>query len=163
MYNVNCGIPKTLARLLISHMADLESVGEDASFALRDIVDTPVSPELLPLDKNGTLGQITEEIVGPYEVNDFFMYYMLKYGFLPEKILYLANQAFGERYTKTALVTYLKNLYKRFFTQQYKRSSSPDGPKAIEVGLSQRGDWHMPSDASFNLWIKEIETIEDRL
>ena len=161
MYSVNCGVPKTLVRLLVKWIADNSILGEEIAPTLYDIVATPVSPELLPADESGSSNQITEEIIGPYEVNDFFMYYILNYGFSPNKIIYLAQQAFGEKYTQKQFIIMLKNFYKRFFTQQYKRSCAPDGPKAVEIGLSPRGDWRMPSDASYNVWVKALEVMEN--
>ena len=160
MYSVNCGVPKTLVRLLVKWVGDTAVLGEEIAPTLYDIVATPVSPELLPAGDDGKTKQITEEIIGPYEVNDFFMYYILNFGFSPEKIIYLALQAFGEQYTKKQFIIMLKNFYKRFFTQQYKRSCAPDGPKAVEIGLSPRGDWRMPSDASYNVWVKALEVME---
>jgi len=161
MYSVNCGVPKTLVRIMVKWVADNAVLGEEIAPTLYDITATPVSPELLPADEKGVSNQITEEIIGPYEVNDFFMYYILDYGFAPDKIIYLARQAFGDKYTKKQFIIMLKNFYKRFFTQQYKRSCAPDGPKAVEIGLSPRGDWRMPSDASYNIWVKALEAMEE--
>ena len=163
MYSVNCGVPKTLVRILVKWVADTAVLGAEIAPTLYDIVTTPVSPELLPADEKGKSNQITEEIIGPYEVNDFFMYYILNFGFSPDKIIYLALQAFGDKYTKKQFIIMLKNFYKRFFTQQYKRSCAPDGPKAVEIGLSPRGDWRMPSDASYNIWVKALEVMENEL
>ena len=163
MYSVNCGVPKTLVRILVKWVADTAVLGAEIAPTLYDIVATPVSPELLPADEKGKSNQITEEIIGPYEVNDFFMYYILNFGFSPDKIIYLALQAFGDKYTKKQFIIMLKNFYKRFFTQQYKRSCAPDGPKAVEIGLSPRGDWRMPSDASYNIWVKALEVMENEL
>ncbi len=160
MYNVNCGIPKTLVRIIVTWLSSSEYFSGNTSKILLDIVDTPVSPELLPPSENGNPVQITEEIMGPYEINDFFLYYMLNYGFCPKKILFLAERAFGDKYSKLQYLSMLKNFYVRFFTQQFKRSCSPDGPKAVEIGLSPRGDWRMPSDASYSLWIQQLEDIK---
>ena len=127
---------------------------------LVDILDTPVSPELLPPKKNGTISQKTEDIVGPYELHDFFMYYMLRYGFSPSKVFRIACLSFADTYPKEVIMKWLKIFYRRFFNQQFKRSCLPDGPKVGTVTLSPRGDWRMPSDASVNMWLKELESID---
>ncbi len=158
MYAVNSSIPKTLVRWLVNYEAEI-SDGE-LKKVLFDILDTPVSPELLPPDKNGTISQKTEDIVGPYELHDFFMYYMLRYGFSPSKIFRIACLAFAETYPKEVIMKWLKTFYRRFFTQQFKRSCLPDGPKVGTVTMSPRGDWRMPSDASANIWLKELDNIE---
>lgn len=166
MYGVNSSIPKTLVRHLVSWFADeaFEKGNKNLSDVLNDILATPVSPELLP-PSEGKISQKTEEIVGPYELHDFFLYYVLRWGFSPRKIYFLAQKAFlGKEdkatktiYTKEIILKWLKNFYKRFFSQQFKRSCMPDGAKVGTVNLSPRGDWRMPSDASAQIWIKEIE------
>lgn len=157
MYGVNAGITKTQIRRVVTYLAD--TVGGSVGKVLRDIVDTPVSPELLP-PENGVIAQKTEEIVGAYELHDFFIYYMLRYGFSPEKIYRIALRAFDGLYEKAEILRCMKTLYRRFFAQQYKRSCLPDGPKIGEVSLSPRGDWHMPSDAVGTLWLKEIDKLD---
>ncbi len=159
MYGVNCSVPKTLVRHLVQYYAS--TCKEDASLygILRDILDTPVSPELLP-PKDGEISQKTEEIVGPYELHDFFLYYMMRFGFSPAKIYRLAKQAFEGMYDGTVILTWLKKFYWRFFSQQFKRSCVPDGPKVGSVALSPRGDLRMPSDASVRLWMEELEALE---
>ncbi len=156
MYAVNASIPKTLVRHLVAWEAQRRGgpIGE----VLRDILDTPVSPELLP-PKDGEIAQKTEDLVGPYELHDFFLYYAVRWGFPPRKVLRLAACAFGGRYDREALLKWLKNFYRRFFSQQFKRSCLPDGPKVGSVGLSPRGDWRMPSDASAKLWLDELEEL----
>lgn len=154
MYGVNSGIPKTLIRYLIDYEAKhLENNAVEE--VLQDILETPVSPELLPSDGK-KMNQKTEEIVGPYELHDFFLYYVLRWGFSPKKVLRLALHAFGNQYPKEDVLRYLKLFYRRFFTQQFKRSCLPDGPKIGSVSLSPRGDWKMPSDALANLWLEEL-------
>ena len=160
MYAVNSSIPKTLVRWLVNYEADI-SDGELQS-VLRDVLDTPVSPELLPPENDGTISQKTEDIVGPYELHDFFMYYMLRFGFSPSKIFRIACRAFAGQYTKAVILRWLKTFYRRFFSQQFKRSCLPDGPKVGTVTLSPRGDWRMPSDASASVWLSEIEKLNDR-
>jgi NAD+ synthase (glutamine-hydrolysing) len=124
---------------------------------LRDILDTPVSPELLPADKNGNIAQKTEDLVGPYEIHDFYIFYMLRYGFAPDKLYRMAKVAFDGKYDDETLMKWLKNLIRRFFAQQFKRSCLPDGPKIGTVGVSPRGDLCMPSDASGAEWMKYTE------
>ncbi len=153
MYGVNSGVPKTLVRHLVKWVAETQA-DQKTSLILNDILDTPVSPELLP-SQNGVISQCTEEIVGPYELHDFFLYYTIRFGFTPEKIQYLAKQAFGEKYSSEIISKWMKTFYKRFFSQQFKRSCLPDGPKVGSINLSPRGDWRMPSDASDALWIME--------
>jgi NAD+ synthase (glutamine-hydrolysing) len=153
MYAVNSGIPKTLVRHLVKWVTETQ-VGEETARILKDILETPVSPELLP-SKDGTISQCTEEIVGPYELHDFFLYYTTRFGFSPEKIHYLARQAFHGKYASEAITKWMKTFFHRFFSQQFKRSCIPDGPKVGSVNLSPRGDWRMPSDASDTLWIIE--------
>ncbi|MCM0646931.1 NAD(+) synthase [Clostridium swellfunianum] len=152
MYSVNCSIPKTLVRYLVRYAATKE-VDEEISAILLDILDTPVSPELLPKDKNGEISQKTEDIVGPYELHDFFLYYFIRQGASPEKILFLAKHAFKEDYDSETIEKWFDKFTRRFFTQQFKRSALPDGPKVGTVSLSPRGDWRMPSDASYNSFI----------
>ena len=150
-YGVNASVPKTLVRHLVAYYAD-SCKGTVLSDVLYDVLDTPVSPELLP-PENGKIAQKTEDLVGPYELHDFFMYYVLRYGFLPEKILRLAKAAFGNRYSYLELRKWLQNFYRRFFTQQFKRSCLPDGPKVFDLSVSPRGALCMPSDASFRIWL----------
>ena len=152
MYGVNAGVPKTLIRYLVSYIA-----GEMATEVLLDIVDTPISPELIPADEHGNIKQKTEDLVGPYELHDFFIYYFLRFGFSPKKILMLANHAFKGKYDEAVIRKWLQTFCRRFFTQQFKRSCLPDGPKVGSVSLSPRGDWRMPSDASSDLWLKELQ------
>lgn len=158
MYGVNCSIPKTLIKYLIRYYADTSDTNLKA--ILEDILDTPVSPELLPPDEKGNIAQITEDVVGPYELHDFFLYNMMRLGFEPEKIYYLANIAYKNKYDKDTIYKWLRNFYWRFFSQQFKRSCIPDGPKVGSVSLSPRGDWRMPSDASVNIWLKRLDEIE---
>ena len=152
MYNVNCSVPKTLVRKLTEWFAAHQTNSEVAA-ALKDIVDTPVSPELLPADENGDIAQKTENIVGPYELHDFFIYHFVVNGFTPNKILLLAGIAFKGSYTEDEITHWLKVFLRRFFSQQYKRSAVPDGPKVTAVSLSPRGSWAMPSDAHASEWL----------
>ena len=154
MYGVNAGVPKTLIRYLVNYVA-----GEMATETLLDIVDTPISPELIPADEQGRIKQKTEDLVGPYELHDFFIYYFLRYGFGPAKIYIMAQKAFKDAYDDETIKKWLKTFCRRFFTQQFKRSCLPDGPKVGSVSLSPRGDWRMPSDASSALWISECEKL----
>lgn len=153
MYAVNAGVPKTLVKTLVSWVADGHT-DASAKTLLDDIVDTPVSPELLPVSEDGTLAQITENVVGPYILHDFFLYYILRFGFSPSKIYFLAQYAFEGKYTNDEILKYLRLFLRRFFSQQFKRSCLPDGPKVGSVNLSPRGDWRMPSDASVELWLR---------
>lgn len=162
MYGVNCGVPKTLVRWMISALIDY-NVFPDSTEVLKDIIDTPISPELLPPDENGNIQQETEEIIGPYALHDFFLYYLLRFGFSPSKIFFLASEAFREDFDKETILKWLQVFYKRFFTQQFKRSCLPDGVKIGSVCLSPRGDWRMPSDASYKLWLDEIKAIPNKL
>lgn len=155
MYNVNCSVPKTLVRELVLHCASTES-NETVAAALRDVADTPVSPELLPAEE-GRIAQLTEDIVGPYELHDFFIFNMLRHGFSPAKTEFLAHQAFGTKYAPEVVRHWLKVFLKRFFSQQYKRSAVPDGPKTGCLSLSPRADWRMPSDASVREWSENLE------
>ena len=154
MYGVNAGIPKTLIRYLVTYVS-----GEMATETLLDIVDTPISPELIPADENGNIKQKTEDLVGPYELHDFFIYYFLRYGFRPKKIFLMAQKAFADTYDDEIIKKWLTTFCRRFFNQQFKRSCLPDGPKVGSVSLSPRGDWRMPSDASSALWLKECESL----
>lgn len=154
MYGVNASVPKTLVRHIV-HYAALEA-DKELSALLMDILDTPVSPELLPVGKDGACSQKTEDLVGPYELHDFFLYHMLRFGFSPLKIYRLANYAFAGAYPEEVILKWLKVFIKRFFSQQFKRSCMPDGPKVGSVSLSPRGDWRMPSDASAKLWMDEL-------
>lgn len=147
MYGVNAGIPKTLVRYMVRYAAE-NLFGEDTRRTLLDIIDTPVSPELLPTDKQGNIAQITEDKVGPYELHDFFIYYFLHYGFTREKIAYMASHAFADVYDEETIRKWLNIFMQRFFRQQFKRSCLPDGPKVVAVSLSPRGDWRMPSDVN---------------
>lgn len=159
MYNVNGGVPKTVLKDLVKWAADSNILGQAVSPVLLDIADTPISPELLPPADTGETKQVTEDILGPYEINDFFLYYVMKYGFSPAKIAALAENAFGKQHSKKEYLEMLKNFYRRFFTQQYKRSCMPDGPKAVEISLSPRAGFKMPSDASYQIWTKEIDAL----
>ena len=158
MYGVNVGVPKTLVKYLVNHYASTTS-DPKLREALLDIIDTPISPELTPADEKGNIQQKTEELVGPYELHDFFLYYMLRYGFSPRRVYLLARKAFEGRYDDATIKHWMKNFYRRFFNQQFKRSCLPDGPKVGSVCLSPRGDWRMPSDASSALWLKEVEAL----
>lgn len=161
MYGVNAGVPKTLIRYLVRYVAQ-----DMATETLLDIIDTPISPELIPADENGNIKQKTEDLVGPYELHDFFIYYFLRYGFSPKKIFLMAKRAFCTAtadqpalYDEETIKKWLTTFCRRFFNQQFKRSCLPDGPKVGSVSLSPRGDWRMPSDASSALWLKECETL----
>ena len=160
MYAVNASVPKTLVRHLVRYYAD---TCEDAKLSeiLLDILDTPVSPELLP-PKDGVISQKTEDLVGPYELHDFFLYYMLRWTFPPKKIFRLAQNAFAGEYDDETILKWLKTFYRSFFMQQFKRSCLPDGPKVGSVAVSPRGDLRMPSDACAKLWLKQIEELEAR-
>lgn len=160
MYGVNSGVPKTLVRHLVSYFADdaADNGNDELGAVLRDILDTPVSPELLP-PKDGKISQRTEDIVGPYELHDFFLYYMLRFGFPPSKIFRMACLAHDGTYDRETILKWLKVFYRRFFSQQFKRSCLPDGPKVGTVAVSPRGDLRMPSDASAALWLEEVEAI----
>lgn len=159
MYGVNAGVPKTLVRHIVRYAA--ESTPDDTlRNVLLDILDTPVSPELLPAAKDGSFSQQTEKLVGPYELHDFYLYYVLRFGFAPSKIYRLAKRAFHDRYDDGTLLYWLRNFYRRFFAQQFKRSCLPDGPKVGSVTLSPRADWRMPSDACNALWLKELDELD---
>ena len=157
MYAVNCSVPKTLVRYIVRYEADSsEPVLRDI---LLDILDTPVSPELLPADENGQIAQKTEDLVGPYELHDFFLYHTLRFGSRPRKLFRMASYAYGGKYSRETILHWLKTFCRRFFQQQFKRSCIPDGPKVGSVTLSPRGDWRMPSDASSRLWLEEAEKL----
>lgn len=157
MYGVNSGIPKTMLRSLVGYYAEQCCKGmEDAAIVLRDVLDTPVSPELLP-PKDGKISQCTEELVGPYELHDFFLYYVLRWGYWPKKIFRMAKSAFEGVYSEEEILKWEKKFYWRFISQQFKRSCMPDGPKIGSVGLSPRGDLRMPSDATAKIWAKELD------
>ncbi len=152
MYNVNASIPKTLVRYLVNHIATSE-VNPDVKYVLNDILNTPISPELLPKDESGENKQKTEDSIGSYELHDFFIFYFVRYGFSPEKIIFLANECFKDKYDAEYINKVFSIFIKRFFTQQFKRSSQPDGPKVGSISLSQRGDWRMASDADYSAWL----------
>ena len=160
MYGVNAGVPKTLVRHIVRYVAD--TCGDEAlQKVLLDILDTPVSPELLPAAADGTIAQQTEQLVGPYELHDFYLYYVLRLGFGPAKIYHIAKAAFAGRYEPKVLLYWLRSFYRRFFAQQFKRSCLPDGPKVGSVTLSPRGDWRMPSDACNALWLAEVDGLSE--
>ena len=158
MYAVNASVPKTLVRYLVAYEAG--HTEETLSAVLKDILDTPVSPELLPPDEAGNIAQKTEDLVGPYELHDFFLYYVLRFGFLPSKIFRMAKHAFAGKYSDEIILKWQKKFYWRFFSQHFKRSCLPDGPKVGSVTLSPRGDFRMPSDACANIWLRELEKMQ---
>lgn len=158
MYGVNSSVPKTLVRHLIDYVAHYESEPMVQEI-LFDVLDTPVSPELLPPNEKGEIAQKTEDLVGPYELHDFFIYYVLRFGYKPSKIYFLAQQAFKDSYSSETILKWLRTFYKRFFMHQFKRSSMPDGPKVGSVCLSPRGDFRMPSDTYVDLWLKELNNL----
>ncbi len=147
-----------MIRYLVTWVAN-HKVSGDSAATLHDILDTPVSPELLPMDENDEIVQKTEDIIGPYELHDFFLYYMVRYGFRPAKIFYLAQHAFEGKYADEVIRKWLKTFIRRFFSQQFKRSCLPDGPKVGSINLSPRGDWRMPSDAVAAMWLQDIERL----
>lgn len=155
MYGINAGIPKTLVIHLTRWFAE-RSTNEDEKRALLDIIDTPISPELLPANTDGSIDQKTEDLVGPYELHDFFLYYTLRYGFRPRRILLLAENAFKDEYKRETIIKWERTFFRRFFAQQFKRSCLPDGPKVGSVCLSPRGDWRMPSDAVAEEWLNDL-------
>jgi len=165
MYNVNVSIPKTLVRSLVSWFAtshnDGSKTGKAIAKTLLDIVDTPISPELTPADSQGRIQQVTEDLIGPYELHDFFLYNMLRHGFAPRKLYYIARQAFAGDYKASEIKHWLTVFSRRFFNNQFKRSCLPDGPKVGNISLSPRGDWRMPSDASSALWLRQCESLPD--
>lgn len=158
MYGVNASVPKTLVKHLVTNIAR-DTDDEELRAVLMDIVDTPISPELIPADEEDNITQKTEDLVGPYELHDFFLYNVLRYGYSPAKIFMLASEAFGAGYPKEVIKHWLRNFYRRFFAQQFKRSCMPDGPKTGSVCLSPRGDWRMPSDAVSKMWLEEVDEI----
>ncbi|MDE6628580.1 MAG: NAD(+) synthase [Muribaculaceae bacterium] len=181
MYGVNASVPKTLVRFLVRHFA-AKTDSEQVRASLTDIIDTPISPELIPADEKGEIAQKTEDLVGPYELHDFFLYYMLRYGFAPDRVFSLALQAFCEpgrsanlaqapecaeadrampvgEYDRATVLKWLRTFYRRFFSQQFKRSCLPDGPKVGSVCLSPRGDWRMPSDAAAAAWLRAVDML----
>lgn len=157
MYGVNASVPKTLVRFLVNY--EMTNSNNELARVLGDILDTPVSPELLPVNEDGEMTQKTEDLVGPYELHDFFLYYMVKNGFSPSKIYRLAKKVFQSEYSDETIKHWLKTFVRRFFIQQFKRSCIPDGPKIGSVSLSPRGDWRMPTDASSQIWLNEIENL----
>ena len=157
MYGVNASVPKTLVKYLVEWHATESS--EKVGILLRDIIDTPISPELIPANPDGTIEQKTEDLVGPYDLHDFFLYNTLRYGASPSKIYFLASIAFAERFSSEVILKWLRTFYRRFFNQQFKRSAMPDGPKVGSVCLSPRGDWRMPSDAVSAMWLKEVDAL----
>jgi NAD+ synthase (glutamine-hydrolysing) len=157
MYGVNASIPKTLVKHLVNYVAHSEEMDEASRITLEDIIDTPISPELIPADENGEIKQKTEDLVGPYELHDFFLYHVLRFGFRPAKIYFMANRAFKNEYTSDVIKKWLTVFYRRFFAQQFKRSCLPDGPKVGSCTLSPRGDWRMPSDAVATAWLEECK------
>lgn len=164
MYSVNGGVPKTLVRELTAYCAasEMEKGNDKLAEALYDILGTPVSPELLPADESGRIAQKTEDLVGPYELHDFFLYYLLRYGFTPAKLFRMARYALGETYDDATILKWLETFHRRFFTQQFKRSCLPDGPAVFEIGVSPRGGWAMPSDAVSTLWMTEIQELKEQ-
>ena len=157
MYAVNADVPKTMVRSLVRYEAERLT---DSAAVLLDILDTPVSPELLPADARGNIAQKTEDLVGPYELHDFFLYYLVRYGDTPAKIMRMAKVAFDGDYDDATILRWLRIFHRRFFNQQFKRSCMPDGPRVLDISLSPRGDWHMPSDATSALWLRQIEALE---
>ena len=156
MYGVNASVPKTLVQHLVRWVA-MTNGDEAIKATLLDIVDTPISPELIPADAEGNIQQKTEDLVGPYELHDFFLYNMIRNGYHPRKIFILARRAFKETYTDEVIKKWLTTFYRRFFAQQFKRSCLPDGPKVGSIALSPRGDWRMPSDACAEAWLAECK------
>lgn len=157
MYAVNASVPKTMVRHLVDYETHL--VSDDIGAIIKDILNTPVSPELLPPDENGEISQVTEDVVGPYELHDFFLYYFVRYGFSPEKIFYMALRTFERDYDRYTIKKWMQKFFVRFFTQQFKRSCMPDGPKVGSVSLSPRGDFKMPSDVQVRLWLQRINEL----
>jgi NAD+ synthase (glutamine-hydrolysing) len=161
MYHVNVGVPKTLVRYIIEWCAE-EEFSSGIAAVLRDISAMPISPELLPVDAHGNVQQVTEDILGPYELHDYFLYHMVRYGERPAKILHMAELAFNKTYDRATILQWLEVFVTRFFSQQFKRSAMPDGPKVGSVALSPRGDWRMPSDASVAMWLAEIKRLKNQ-
>ena len=160
MYGVNASIPKTLVKWMIASVIEC-NIFPESTEVLKDIIDTPISPELLPPDEHGNIVQKTEDSVGPYELHDFFLYYVMRFGYSPKKIFHLAKRAFAGIYDVATILKWMKMFYRRFFAQQFKRSCMPDGVKVGSVCLSPRGDWRMPSDASVQIWMRQLEEIVD--
>ncbi|MBR3480489.1 MAG: NAD(+) synthase [Prevotella sp.] len=158
MYGVNASVPKTLVQHLIRFIS--QETSSPFTSLLLDVIDTPISPELTPADADGNIQQKTEDLVGPYELHDFFLYYLLRWGFRPQKVFILAQSAFQDKYDDDTIRKWLQTFCRRFFSQQFKRSCMPDGPKVGSVSLSPRGDWRMPSDAMSTLWMKDLENIK---
>lgn len=158
MYGVNAGVPKTLIRYVVRHVADTAH-DEETRTTLADILDTPISPELLPADPNGNINQKTEDLVGPYELHDFFLFHLLRHGFGPGRLLFMATRAFDGVYPRPVIKKWLGTFLRRFFAQQFKRSCMPDGPKVGLVSLSPRGNWRMPSDATADMWLNALEDL----
>ena len=159
MYAVNSSIPKTLVKHLVNWVAE-NGMDEKSRLTLLDIVDTPISPELIPANENGEIKQKTEDLVGPYELHDFFLYYFMRFGFRPAKIFMLAARSFEGVYDGETIKKWLYIFVRRFFNQQFKRSCLPDGPKVGTISISTRGDWRMPSDATSTAWLQEVDMIE---
>ena len=157
MYSINAGVPKTLIRSIVEWFASHSEPKLAAT--LRDVVATPISPELTPADNEGAIKQKTEDLVGPYELHDFFLFYFIRFGFSPRRIYYLALNAFRGVYDRDVILHWLKTFFRRFFSQQFKRQALPDGPKVGSVGLSSRGDWRMPSDASAAMWLRQLDEL----
>ena len=160
MYAVNSGVPKTTVQLLVKHIAETSSMGKEITEILLDVLDTPISPELLPSESD-EIEQCTEQSVGPYELHDFFIYHFLYNEFSPEKIFFLAQVAFEGKYSKKEIKSVMRIFFKRFFAQQYKRNCLPDGPKVGCISLSPRGEWHMPSDAVGSMWLAEVDRLPE--
>ena len=159
MYSVNAGLPKTGVQLVVAYLGRSERFGHELREVLRSIVETPISPELKPVDASGAIQQKTEDVVGPYELHDFFLYNFLGFGYEPSKIYYLACLAFKDKYDEESIYRWLRTFYYRFFTQQYKRTCMPDGPKVSRVSLSPRGDWRVPSDVAPTAWLRELDSL----
>lgn len=159
MYGINSGLPKTSIQHIIRYLIDTQHFGEELSDTLRAILDTPISPELTPTTESGDIAQQTEDLVGPYELHDFFIYNFLAYSYTPSKIHYLASVAFAGKYSPDVIKRWMREFYRRFFSQQFKRNSMPDGPKVSRISLSPRGDWRMPSDAVAKAWLEEIDRL----
>ena len=159
MYAVNAGLPKTGVQLVVAYLGRSERFGHELREVLRSIVETPISPELKPVDASGAIQQKTEDVVGPYELHDFFLYNFLGFGYEPSKIYYLACLAFKDKYDEESIYRWLRTFYYRFFTQQYKRTCMPDGPKVSRVSLSPRGDWRVPSDVAPTAWLRELDSL----
>ncbi len=159
MYSVNAGLPKTGVQLVVDYLGRSERFGYELREVLRSIVETPISPELKPVDASGAIQQKTEDVVGPYELHDFFLYNFLGFGYEPSKIYYLACLAFKDKYDEESIYRWLRTFYYRFFTQQYKRTCMPDGPKVSRVSLSPRGDWRVPSDVAPTAWLRELDAL----